>query len=144
MVNILTKILLKNKYYLFLKIFYFFIILIKNANSGADSGEVTSINIDNNPIEINAENILKGKKNWRKAGCYSCHGGNAEGGVGPNLQDDIWIYKPTDKMLFKTIAKGRKGTNMVGWESELDHYEIWEIIVYIRSIYLGDKDKIIW
>ena len=47
-------------------------------------------------------------------------------------------------MLFKTIAKGRKGTTMVGWESELDNNEIWEIIVYIRSIYKGDQNKIIW
>lgn len=101
-------------------------------------------NIDKNPLAINKENIKIGKKLWRKAGCYSCHGGQAEGGVGPNLQDDIWVYKPTDKMLYKTIAKGRSGTNMVGWEKELNEDEIWKIIIYIRSIYSGDPKKIIW
>jgi len=100
--------------------------------------------ITKNPLQMNEENIKSGKKLWRKGGCYSCHGGQAEGGVGPNLQDDTWVYKPTDSMLFKTIAKGRPGTNMVGWEKELNNDEIWKIIVYIRSIYTGDPSKIIW
>ena len=100
--------------------------------------------ITKNPLQMNEGNIKSGKKLWRKAGCYSCHGGNAEGGVGPNLQDDTWVYKPTDSMLFKTIAKGRSGTNMVGWEKELNNDEIWKIIIYIRSIYVGDPSKIIW
>jgi len=141
MVNILTKIFLKYKYFF---IIILFISYTKTSYSGAGSSDEAAIINDKNPLEISETNISKGKKNWRKAGCYSCHGGSAEGGVGPNLQDDVWIYKPTDKMLFKTIAKGRKGTTMVGWESELDNNEIWEIIVYIRSIYKGDQNKIIW
>lgn len=141
MVNILDKIFLKLKYILFIILF---IIYTNVSYSGAGSSDEATIENNKNPLEINEVNISKGKKNWRKAGCYSCHGGSAEGGVGPNLQDDIWIYKPTDKMMFKTIAKGRKGTNMVGWESELENNEIWEIIIYIRSIYTGDKNKIIW
>ncbi len=141
MANILTKIFLKYKYFF---IIILFISYTKTSYSGAGSIDESAIINDKNPLEISETNILKGKKNWRKAGCYSCHGGSAEGGVGPNLQDDVWIYKPTDKMLFKTIAKGRKGTTMVGWESELDNNEIWEIIVYIRSIYKGDQNKIIW
>ena len=68
----------------------------------------------------------------------------AEGGVGPSLIDDEWIYKPTDKTLFKTIAEGRKGTVMVGWSKELDPDQTWKVIAYIRSLYQGDPDKIIW
>jgi cytochrome c(L) len=136
--------ILRKKILPYIIIITIFIFSLNNASSGAGSNEVESIEVDNNPLEVNSENILKGKKNWRKAGCYSCHGGSAEGGVGPNLQDDVWIYKPTDKMLFKTIAKGRKGTVMVGWESELNNNNIWEIIVYIRSLYTGDENKIIW
>ena len=112
--------------------------------AGAGSTEIEEIQVNKNPLEINEENIAKGKKQWRKTGCYSCHGGNAEGGVGPSLQDDVWVYKPTDKMLFKTISKGRSGTVMVGWEAELSQTEIWEVIVFIRSLYNGDKSKIIW
>ena len=123
---------------------FFLIIFSKDSMAGAGSTEIEEIQVNKNPLEINEENIAKGKKQWRKAGCYSCHGGNAEGGVGPSLQDDVWVYKPTDKMLFKTISKGRSGTVMVGWDSELSQTEIWEVIVFIRSLYNGDKSKIIW
>ena len=123
---------------------FFLIIFSKGLMAGAGSTEIEEIQVNKNPLEINEENIAKGKKQWRKAGCYSCHGGNAEGGVGPSLQDDVWVYKPTDKMLFKTISKGRSGTVMVGWEAELSQTEIWEVIVFIRSLYNGDKSKIIW
>ena len=106
---------------------FFLIIFSKDSMAGAGSTEIEEIQVNKNPLEINEENIAKGKKQWRKAGCYSCHGGMAEGGVGPSLQDDVWVYKPTDKMLFKTISKGRSGTVMVGWEAELSQTEIWEV-----------------
>ena len=126
-------------------IFLFIICLSKLSLAGIDDPTTQNQeSLTKNPFQINEANIKDGKKLWRKTGCYSCHGGQAEGGVGPNLQDDIWVYKPTDKMLFKTIAKGRRGTNMVGWEKELNNDEIWKIIIYIRSIYKGDPSKIIW
>ncbi len=99
---------------------------------------------DANPYTGDAAAIAAGKDLWRDTGCYSCHGGLAEGGVGPDLTDDTWVYKPTDKMLFKTISKGRAGTNMVGWSADLEPDEIWQVIAYIRSLYLGNPKKIIW
>ena len=121
-----------------------FLITLNKSMGGAGNKEIEEMQVDKNPLAINDTNIIKGKKIWRKTGCYSCHGGNAEGGVGPSLKDDVWVYKPTDKMLFKTIAKGRSGTVMVGWEAELSETNIWEVIVFIRSLYTGDKKKIIW
>ena len=97
-----------------------------------------------NPYTGDAAAIAAGKELWRDTGCYSCHGGLAEGGVGPDLTDDTWVYKPTDKMLFKTISKGRSGTNMVGWAADLNDDQIWQVIAYIRSLYLGSPKKIIW
>ena len=99
---------------------------------------------DANPYTGDATAIEEGRKLWRKTGCYSCHGGAAEGGVGPSLIDDEWVYKPTDKTLFKAIAKGRPGTVMVAWSKELSDDEIWKLIAYIRSLYEGDPAKIIW
>ncbi len=121
------------------------------AHGGAgdiDSADKASGNVaadaDKNPYTGDAAAIEAGRKLWRKTGCYSCHGGVAEGGVGPSLIDDEWIYKPTDKTLFKTIAEGRKGTVMVGWSKELNPDQIWKVVAYIRSLYQGDPDKIIW
>ena len=101
-------------------------------------------NQEKNPYTGDAAAIEEGRNLWRKTGCYSCHGGVAEGGVGPSLIDDEWVYVPSDKTLFKTISEGRKGTVMVGWSKELDPDQIWKVIAYIRSLYQGDPDKIIW
>ena len=110
-------------------------------SDGIDTEDVVE---DTNPYKDNIEAVEEGKLLWAKTGCYSCHGGKAEGGVGPSLTDDIWVFKPTDKTIFKTIAKGRSGTTMVGWEKELTKDEIWKIISYIRSLYSGSKSKIVW
>ena len=114
---------------------------IDNAGNAAEDVAATA---DKNPYTGDAAAIKEGRKLWRKTGCYSCHGGVAEGGVGPSLIDDEWIYKPTDKTLFKTISEGRKGTVMVGWSKELNPDQIWKVVAYIRSLYQGDPDKIIW
>ena len=103
-----------------------------------------AVNQDQNSYTGDVAAIEEGRSFWRKAGCYSCHGGVAEGGVGPSLIDDEWVYIPTDKTLFKTISEGRRGTVMVGWSKELDPDQIWKVIAYIRSLYQGDPNKIIW
>ena len=111
--------------------------------AGQARGDV-AVNQDQNPYTGDAAAIQEGRKLWRKTGCYSCHGGVAEGGVGPSLIDDEWIYKPTDKTLFKAISEGRKGTVMVSWSKELDPDQIWKVVAFIRSLYQGDPKKIIW
>ncbi len=105
---------------------------------------VSPENLDTNPYTGNLDAIADGRILWRNIGCYSCHGRTAEGGVGPNLSDDTWVYKPTDRTLFNTIARGRSGTNMVGWSNELSADQIWKLVAFIRSLYVGDSSKIIW
>lgn len=99
---------------------------------------------DKNPFTGDAAAIAEGKRLWAQTGCYACHGEAGEGAVGPDLTDDEWVYRPTDKTLFKAIAKGRKGTVMVGWSDSLNDEQIWQVIAYIRALYKGDPDKIIW
>jgi len=125
------------------------VIPVAHAGAGSiDAADQASQNAgssdEHNPYTGNAAAIEEGRKLWRKTGCYSCHGGVAEGGVGPSLIDDDWIYVPTDKTLFKTISEGRKGTVMVSWSKELDPDQIWKVIAYIRSLYQGDPNKIVW
>ena len=97
-----------------------------------------------NPYTGDAEAIVEGQRPWAATGCYSCHGEVADGAVGPDLTDDEWVYRPTDATLFKAIAKGRPGTNMVGWSESLSDDQIWKVIAYIRSLYKGDPGKVIW
>jgi cytochrome c(L) len=97
-----------------------------------------------NPYTGDPAAIERGQRLWANTGCYTCHGETAEGALGPDLTDDDWVYRPTDATLFKAIAMGRPGTNMVAWGGELDPEDIWKIIAYIRSLYRGDPEKIIW
>ncbi len=99
---------------------------------------------DANPYTGDETAIAEGKQLWAATGCYSCHGKEAGGAVGPDLTDDQWVYRPTDKTLFNAIANGRKGTVMVGFSESLDDDQIWKVIAYIRSLYRGDPAKIIW
>ncbi len=99
-----------------------------------------------NPYTGNEPAIAEGHQLFLDTGCYSCHGHHAEGGMGPNLTGagNRWIYKPTDATLFRTISNGREGTNMAAWRDTLSPDQIWKIIAFIRSLYKGDPDKIVW
>ena len=86
-----------------------------------------------NPFAGDAAAAVEGKQLFLKTGCYSCHGHEAEGAVGPDLTDDEWIYKPTDSMIFNTIAKGRRGTVMAPFSDQLAPEEIWKVVEFLRD-----------
>ena len=86
-----------------------------------------------NPFAGDPAAALEGKRLFLKTGCYACHGHEAEGAVGPDLTDDEWIYKPTDSMIFNTIAKGRAGTVMAPFGDQLTPDEIWKIVEFLRD-----------
>ncbi len=109
-----------------------------------EASSTATASLERNPYTGDAAAIEEGKSLWRKTGCYACHGGVAEGGVGPSLIDDQWVFRPTDKTLYKAIAEGRRGTTMKAWKKKLNPDEIWKVVAYIRSLYQGDPNKIIW
>lgn len=86
-----------------------------------------------NPFAGDTVAAIEGKRLFLKTGCYSCHGHEAEGAVGPDLTDDEWVYKPTDAMIFNTIAKGRRGTVMSPFADQLKPDEIWKIVEFLRD-----------
>ena len=94
---------------------------------------VHSVDEPTNPFAGNADAAAEGKRLFLKTGCYSCHGHEAEGAVGPDLTDDEWIYKPTDSMIFNTIAKGRRGTVMAPFSDQLAPEEIWKVVEFLRD-----------
>ena len=96
-------------------------------------GPVHSGDEPTNPFAGDADAAAEGKWLFLKTGCYSCHGHEAEGAVGPDLTDDEWIYKPTDSMIFNTIAKGRRGTVMAPFSDQLAPEEIWKVVEFLRD-----------
>ncbi len=64
--------------------------------------------------------------------CSSCHGDAGQGGIGPNLTDDYWLYGQKPMEMHTTIRKGTpKG--MPPWESVLPPEEIVSLVVFIAS-----------
>ncbi len=72
------------------------------------SGAVAQEKEDAVPDGVTAETVAAGKKLYSGAGlCSVCHGANAEGGVGPNLADDTWLYsKGTYDEIVTQILEG--------------------------------------
>lgn len=51
--------------------------------------------------------IAKGKTLMTKTICFTCHGPELTGLIGPNLRDKYWIYGSNMTTIIETITKGR-------------------------------------
>ena len=84
-----------------------------------------------NPFAGKAEAIEAGQKRFRE-GCAACHGANAEGGRGPNLNESSDLRRMTDEQLFATIRHGIPGTEMPA--SPMPDNSVWEVAAFVRSL----------
>lgn len=69
--------------------------------------------------------------------CASCHGDKGQGGIGPNLTDDNWIYGPEHMSMHKTIVNGTSN-GMPPWGSVLPPEEIVAVVAFIDSVHGTD------
>ena len=92
-----------------------------------------------------AEAIKEGRAIYMKYGCSGCHGVGGGGGMGLPLTDDVWKFGSSDAVLFKVI-KGQipNQTMPKVLGDQLSEDEVWKVIAFVRSIYVGDKSKINW
>ncbi len=65
--------------------------------------------------------------------CVACHGGEGEGGIGPNFTDNAWMYGNKIDDVFKTIKYGAKN-GMRSWNDDFTGVEIQQIASYLLSI----------
>ncbi len=70
--------------------------------------------------------------------CSSCHGVQAEGGVGPALRNNQFIRTGGDNKVFDTIANGRTNTGMPAWlqanGGPLKEADINNVVAYLKSL----------
>jgi mono/diheme cytochrome c family protein len=71
--------------------------------------------------------------------CAGCHGPEGRGGEGPALHNKVLLGAATDTYLVETIRRGRRGTDMQGFETPttirpaLARGEIESIVSFLRS-----------
>ena len=76
-----------------------------------------------------------------RTNCDACHGpqghgdGPASAALNPaprNLPELVKVA--TDDYFFWRISTGKDGTSMVAWQGVLTDEQIWQVIVYIRTL----------
>lgn len=78
----------------------------------------------------------RGKAQFDAAGCWDCHGRNAEGdsAIGaPTLTDDVWLYGGSPDAIRRSIARGRAGYSPA-FAHRLSPAELREVAVYVASL----------
>jgi cytochrome c oxidase cbb3-type subunit 3 len=59
------------------------------------------------------EMIAKGKEALKRSICFTCHGAEYTGLIGPNLRDKYWLYGSTMTEMINTITNGRTVNGVV-------------------------------
>ncbi len=72
--------------------------------------------------------------------CSGCHGERAEGGVGPQLGNPVFLASATDALIRNWVLHGRGGPPMLGFDKsaggmvELSTRQVDDIVAYVRSL----------
>ncbi|MBI5848072.1 MAG: cbb3-type cytochrome c oxidase subunit II [Nitrospirae bacterium] len=88
---------------------------------------------EKNPLAEDSKTHELGERIF-KENCESCHGKDGKGGIGPSIQDNIWLGKEgsvTDGQIFTIIADGTQG-GMPPYGTQFDKNTIWSLVWYIR------------
>jgi len=74
------------------------------------------------------------------ANCAGCHGDRVEGGVGPQLNNPVFLETASDAVIKTWALEGRVGTAMLGFAkggqgmSELPESDIDDVVAWLRSL----------
>lgn len=100
-------------------------------------------NIDETNVELSEKgaDLSKGAEIW-KANCATCHGQNGEGGAGPNMTDEYWLYGGDVKDIFKTVKFGSPNNPaMVAWEGTLKPQQMQQVASFILKKLQGTNPE---
>jgi len=89
-------------------------------------------------ISDSEEDIAAGKELFMDSGqlCFTCHGNNGEGMVGPNLTDRQWIHGCTPEDIAKSIINGYPDRGMLAYGSgtKISTEKVQQLVSYIASL----------
>jgi cytochrome c oxidase cbb3-type subunit III len=67
--------------------------------------------------------------------CFTCHGMQGQGGIGPNLTDDYWLHGAGMTNMTKTIRYGYPTKGMLAWLGTLSPKQILQVASYVRTLH---------
>lgn len=76
------------------------------------------------------ESVANGKVIYEES-CATCHGAEAEGGVGPALNEKAKLDSLGIENVKHTVEDGVEGTAMAAWSGELSEEEIGDVVNFI-------------
>jgi mono/diheme cytochrome c family protein len=97
-----------------------------------------------NPFTGNADMVREGRALYGQIGCQGCHGGGGGGGMAVSLIDENWKFGSDDETLYKLIKGQISDQTMPTVYSVLQDEQVWKLLAFIRSIYIGDPSTINW
>ncbi len=77
--------------------------------------------------------------------CSACHGTNAEGATGPQLNNPVFLSSASDTMLRQWIRFGKPGTEMRAFAkgkqgmAELTESQIEDLVTFLRRLQMEDR-----
>lgn len=80
--------------------------------------------------------------------CSRCHGLYGQGDTGPSIINGNFLAAASDYFLSEMIARGRRGTAMIGWstavsaQEKLSSQDISDVIIFLRHAALNPPDVI--
>ncbi len=102
-------------------------IAAKSQDTGPNAGALMAILKD--PSKLAAGQKVFGEK------CASCHGGKAEGSIGPNLTDKFWLHEKGDIVgLVKVVGEGVLDKGMPPFKTILKEDELYAVVAFVKSL----------
>lgn len=83
-----------------------------------------------------ASDVAEGERLFQR-NCVICHGGDATGGLGPDLTRGFFRHAASDQQLFGVVRRGIEGTGMPS--TGLDDQQAWQVVSYLRT--LGESGR---
>jgi cytochrome c oxidase cbb3-type subunit 3 len=67
------------------------------------------------------------------APCVGCHGAQGQGGIGPNLTDEYWLYGGAHMDVFNVIQTGTSH-GMPAWSDSVTREQTVALVAYLHSL----------
>ena len=104
------------------------------ANTPEDTVQWDLVNGSNLSSFVSDKSLIHRGKSLFASKCSACHGGNGEGGVGPNLTDNYWLHGASLQNIYATVADGANNGAMPPWKKELGNKNVVSLVSYLQTI----------